>query len=503
MSRLEVVLQNAGAIRGGKKVLRDISWEIRGNEHWAVLGGNGAGKSTLLSIAAGIGWPCSGSYRRYILDGVDQESPIGVRDHIRLLSPDIQDRYGRMGWNPTVRNLVRAGFGETIYPPAGLGPEQEQAAVDVLDLLLMTRFADRRFATLSTGEARKALLARTLVTRPLMLILDECAQALDGRARAGFLDLVDRIARERGTRILWTSHRDREMPGCVHKALVLEQGRAVFKGRKGDAPSIGNTSFLVETGEIEAALPKQGGKVPAVEIRSADVTISGNPVLTGIDLCVAPGQHWGIFGKNGAGKSTLLRLILGEVHPRPGGTVLRFGKGEGEPLHPLRERMGVVSPALQAVYSGKWTVEDIVISGLFGSVGVYQKAGRDALVRARMMAERCGVGELLDRRAETLSYGQLRAALVARALVGGPELLILDEPFVGLSGPWRAGLERLLKELARGGVQIVVASHHPGSIRSFVTHGLVLCQGRIADTGQAADVFSGKAFREVFGQDAG
>ena len=500
MSRLEVVLQNVGAIRGAKRVLRDVSWEIRGNEHWAVLGGNGAGKSTLLSIVAGIGWPCSRSYRQYILDGVGQESPIGVRDRIRLLSPDMQDKYGRMGWNPTVRNLVRAGFGETIYPPAQLAPEQEQAAVEMLDLLEMTRFADRRFITLSTGEARKALLARTLVTSPLMLILDECAQALDGRARTGFLELVDRIAHERGTRILWTSHRDKEVPGCVQKALVLDQGRVVFKGRKEDAPRIAGASFLADSGTFEMPGPAKGG-VPAVEIRSADVTISGNPVLTGIDLCVAPGRHWGIFGKNGAGKSTLLRLILGEVHARPGGEVLRFGKGEGEPLHPLRERMGVVSPALQAAYSGKWTVEDIVLSGLFGSVGVYQQVGRDHTTRARMMAERCGVGELLNRRAETLSYGQLRAALVARALVGGPELLVLDEPFVGLSGPWRAGLERLLGELAKSGVQIVVASHHPESVRSFVTHALVLKAGKIADRGEAAGVFGGEAFREVFGQE--
>jgi molybdate transport system ATP-binding protein len=221
-------------------------------------------------------------------------------------------------------------------------------------------------------------------------------------------------------------------------------------------------------------------------LRGVSVFRDYRPVLRDIDWTLDPGQHWGILGANGSGKSTLLRLLVGDLPAALGGELVRRGHPRGTHIEHWRRRVGFVSPELHAEYLEEVSVLDLVVSGARASIGLdgppnaaERAAALRALARVRLAVDP-------DRRASTLSYGQRRLALVARALVCDPEALFLDEPLTGLDAPMRARMRALLRELAAAGVQLVVAAHHDSDFIPEVTRLLVIRGGRASVRTRAA-----------------
>jgi molybdate transport system ATP-binding protein len=200
-----------------------------------------------------------------------------------------------------------------------------------------------------------------------------------------------------------------------------------------------------------------------------------------VSLTVREGERWTIVGPNGAGKSTLLRLLGGQEQPARG-EIERLGMARAG-VEDLRGRVGLVSPELQARHRFDATGEDVVLSGFAGSIGLAEPPGDGERAAARTAAARLGLLELLPRRILSLSYGELRKLLLARALAPAPEVLLLDEPLAGLDAGARSWVLRVLAEEER--TAIVAVSHHadelpPGADGSARLEGgrLVLAAGR-------------------------
>lgn len=201
-----------------------------------------------------------------------------------------------------------------------------------------------------------------------------------------------------------------------------------------------------------------------VQVEHADFAWDGNEVLRDCNLQVQAGQFLGLLGPNGGGKTTLLRLILGELVPDRG-RVLVFGR-EAHRLGPLRRRLGYVPQRERAEVNFPATALDTVVMGTFSSLGYGRRVTRAQREAALRILELMGIPEVADKPLRQLSGGQQQRVFVARALVNRPELLLVDEPTVGMDVGGQESffeqLEKLQRELQ---MTVIMATHDMDHIR--------------------------------------
>lgn len=226
---------------------------------------------------------------------------------------------------------------------------------------------------------------------------------------------------------------------------------------------------------------------PLLELSGVSLAFGGIDVLADITWSLLPGQHWAVFGPNGAGKSSMARLLAGDLHPCAG-RITRFGLPEPASLWDLRARMGLVAWDIQAQYPGGTTVLDVLLSGFFGSFGLYDEPLEHMRAKAHACLDRLGLSPLAGRPFVSLSQGQARRIMIVRALIHGPEALLLDEPLGGLDPRARGEVLGLLDDLAVQGCQLVMITHNPGELPAAISHGLLLEKGRIVAQGPIEDV---------------
>ncbi len=207
-----------------------------------------------------------------------------------------------------------------------------------------------------------------------------------------------------------------------------------------------------------------------VKVEHVDFGYDGHLVLEDITLTVLESDFMGVIGPNGSGKTTLLKIMLGLIRPLRG-KVRVFG----QPPERGRHLIGYVPQHAELDASFPISVMDVVLIGRLGQapmIGRYRKADRQAAQEAMQEAE---VADLRNRRFGTLSGGQKQRVLMARALVGKPELLLLDEPTASIDGRVEQDIYHLLKKLNEK-VTIVLVSHDVGFISTYVNK--VACVNR-------------------------
>ena len=217
---------------------------------------------------------------------------------------------------------------------------------------------------------------------------------------------------------------------------------------------------------------------PLVRISNATIYRDYRPVIRDLNWTLLPGEHWAVLGANGSGKSTLLSLIYGDLHPALGGTIERAGLAAGDRIEDWKRRVAWVSPELQADHFAAHSLEEVVISGRYASVGLNAPPTVADKRSARRWLEYFGIAELRDRGPRSVSYGQMRLALFARAMANEPELLLLDEPCTGLDGDVRERVLHEVERLARSGTQIVMAVHDADDIVPAVRNVLRIRAGK-------------------------
>ncbi|MDU1673869.1 MAG: ATP-binding cassette domain-containing protein [Veillonella sp.] len=209
----------------------------------------------------------------------------------------------------------------------------------------------------------------------------------------------------------------------------------------------------------------------------------GRPILDNVNWHIEEGEHWALLGLNGAGKSTLLSMLPAYQIPTTG-TLRVFGKEFGKYAWPkIKSRLGFVSSALGQFQStlDKQVVEDIVISGAFSSIGIYQEVAP-------------------GHRFRTLSAGEQRRVLLARSIMANPELLILDEPCSGLDLPAREQFLRTVSTLAaEQQTPIIYVSHQIEEILPFITHVAILREGKMVHAGPKHEILTDDILSDVFG----
>ncbi len=239
-----------------------------------------------------------------------------------------------------------------------------------------------------------------------------------------------------------------------------------------------------------------------LQLSGVSVVRDGAALLTDLTWTVREGERWVVLGPNGAGKTTLLTVAGAGLLPS-GGTARLLGERFGAAdLGELRTRVGLSSAVLADRVPGHERVVDVVVTAAYGVIGRWSGGhDPDDVARARGLLGRVGLRAFADRRFGSLSEGERKRVLLARALMTDPELLLLDEPAAGLDLGAREALLRLLTRLAAdpAGPPTVLVTHHVEEVPVGTTHALLLAKGRAVAAGPVPEVLTGALLSQAFG----
>lgn len=241
---------------------------------------------------------------------------------------------------------------------------------------------------------------------------------------------------------------------------------------------------------------------PYLELCQISAYLGQRRVFHDLNLQLNIGEHTAVLGPNGAGKSALVKLISRTIYPlvEPHASLKLFGQARVN-LWELRRRIGLVSTDLLGQYRPQVKGIDVVLSGWFGSVGL----GRDQEPTTQRrqhtleLMEQLGLIGLIDERFGQLSEGQRRRLLVARALVHGPEVLVLDEPTIALDLKAKHQLLSLLRHLASTGTTLLLVTHQIESIVPEISRCVLIDQGQVVGDGPSDQVLKSQPLSELFG----
>jgi ABC-type molybdenum transport system ATPase subunit/photorepair protein PhrA len=214
-----------------------------------------------------------------------------------------------------------------------------------------------------------------------------------------------------------------------------------------------------------------------VRLSKVHLFVDYRSVLRNLDWQLRRGEHWAVYGANGAGKSSFLKLLYGDLSPALGGRIERAGFPKGTSIDDWKRQVGYVSPELQSDYAINVSVLDLVASGRYASIGLVNEPTTQDRRAAKSWLRFFGLLSVAERRPHELSYGQMRRALIARAMAADARILLLDEPLTGLDPRQRAIMKRLLGRLMKQ-LTLIVAVHHAEDLPRGMTHGLRLHNGR-------------------------
>ncbi len=456
------------------------NWTLKSGEFWVIVGESGSGKSVLARTLAGV--DAKGSNIRCV-KGMERESRENERtawiafEREQLIREELRrnDDSEVMGM-PDEGMLVK-DFLET------------DRARDIAELGALRKLSDRGIRNLSTGEFRQALIAREVGREPSVAVLDEPFEGLDVTARPRLKAMLAEWYRS-GILLVLTVSREEDIPEeATHLALLAENRLAVADrlekalinpdvrrvlGAAGDKnlseAQESNSRMNDDVAEVRfqkiPGPPHAGATIgdTLIQMNNLSLAFNGRPVLKDINWTVHRGESWLVTGPNGSGKTTLMNLISGDEPRGYGQDLSLFGRkrGSGETLADIRRNLSMASAAWQELAPAHSTALEIVESGLHDSLVSVERLNS---FEAELSGKWLKLLQMEKRSNEMffrLSYGERRLAMIARAMIKHPALLILDEPMHGLDGVSRRRVSGLVETLIEDtGTSVLFVSHRP------------------------------------------
>ncbi len=447
------------SLRHGKhyhQVLHEVNFSLQQGEHVVVVGENGAGKSTFLRLLRGEVWATSGNIT-WQHQGQPETSPIMGRRMTALVSHAKQEAYTRFAWRLSGEDVLLTAFSDAELLHFITDATQKRAVQNMAQRLKVTHLLSQEACTLSQGQLRLLLLGRALLKNPAVLLLDEYMDGLDATHGKNILKLLE----ECQCTMVVTAHRAQGIPAWIKQAYHLQAGRLqAFRQQK--APLIPQGLSQQKSGTCSFH-----NAPTLIDIHKGNVFVDRKHILYDISWVWRQGEHWQIVGANGSGKSTFLRLIAGAEYItfEEESHLHRYSfvqKCAGEKVNDLAGmRTGLLSDATQHSYAYDVTGLELALSGIDKVEGVYRTYSEEEYGMAENILQKFRLNTLADRHIRSLSTGQLRRLLLARLLMGAPELVLLDEPFSGLAhASYIAIRDMLEEEVHTRAVHVLLVSHY-------------------------------------------
>lgn len=448
------------------RILDNITWAVEPGDSWVVLGTNASGKSTLAKVLTGEVIPTSGS----INDKPDRIEWVSLESQQELyereLYRDDTDFMDQIDNGTPVRSL--------LAEISSWSPLHDT----LVENLKLATLLDRGYRLLSTGEGRRVMLARSLLSNPDLLILDEPFEGLDKQSREELHAVLNDLVTSGHQLILLINQREDAVSGFSHLA-ILDKGQFLFTGKMPEDLTQ-QWQHLLTLRQHDIDLPERQSDFqlenwpddkPLVELVDGFVQYDETFQFQNFQWQLKKGEHTQVAGQNGCGKSTLLGLITGD-HPqcyRNNLNVLGFKRGQGESIWQIKKHLGYVSGTLHRDYRVSGNVLTAVVSGLTDSIGVYTHVGDTEKKLAKTWLSLIGLAEKWNTPFKSLSMGEQRLVLIARALIKQPPLLILDEPTQGLDDFNRFYVLSIIEKIvANGPTTLLFVSHRQDETMSCI-----------------------------------
>ncbi|KAJ3300767.1 hypothetical protein HK104_003737 [Borealophlyctis nickersoniae] len=393
-----------------------------------------------------------------------------------------QQRFERLDEHdhvPTVKQYLKAG--------AEKGGVSVSLVESVASQLGITDLLDVMFMKLSNGQVRRTRIARALLTKPEILVLDEPFMGLDVENRSEVADILGSVASQGSTRIILLLRPQDEIPKWITHILELEKGMSVrWQGARNEWMGA-ETHRLEGVNKIEEL--KKGRRDSGssetevvVELRNVNVAFEDKPILSDVSWTVHKGERWALMGHNGSGKSTLLSLLLGDNQQAYCNHVALFGmrRGRGVTIWDIKSQTGYLSPELHMYFSKPYTGRQTASTG-FSDVLVLRPTTPAQDETITTLFSEFNATSLLDRPFRQMSTGEQRLVLLIRALVKRPPLLVLDEPFQGMDDDMVRVCKRWLDERLGRDQTLVFVTHHQEEIPGCVDRLIKLEAGKVVE----------------------
>ncbi len=468
------------------RMAQPVDLEIGRGEQVAIAGGNGSGKSMLTDLITG----------RHPLLLRDPEYDFGpgarplVSDNIRYIT--FRDCYGgdndrtyylQQRWNhhdideetPTVGKTLEEAF----LSSGNDTPERRDFQRKIYELFGLNGLLDKYIILLSSGELRKTELAKALFGQPRVLIMDNPFIGLDSATREQLKTLLGELTSTMQLQIVLILSKTDDMPPFITHVIpvsAMTVGRKMTRAEYMQAYGRRPARVLPEEKEKAITLlPYRDDDYHAEEVvRMRDVTIryGERTILQHLDWIIRNGERWSLSGPNGSGKSTLLSLICADNPQGYACDITLFGRsrGSGESIWDIKRHIGYVSPEMHRAYKKDLPAIRIVASGLKDSIGLYVRPTDAEYAVCRWWMDIFGLEDMYERTFLSLSSGEQRLVLLARAFVKDPELLILDEPLHGLDDRNRQLVKDIIEAFCRRRDKtLIMVTHYEEELPPCIT----------------------------------
>ncbi|EOX4797967.1 molybdate ABC transporter ATP-binding protein ModF [Vibrio alginolyticus] len=433
-------------------------WKINTQQSWGIFSADGDIGSLLGDLICDEISPNSGEIE---LNGLSV-AQVSLSEQQRLLERELE--------KDDTDFLDRIDQGSTVYSLILEQSQDTNLTEQLVNDLDLSHLRDSGFRVLSTGETRRVMLARALATQPDLVLLDNPFTGLDIAHRAALARYLHSLSQN--VQLLITFSRESDMPEWINSIALFSAGKldsTMDKSSWDNHPIIGQIKSQSEqqSEEMMSLIRQHQHSTPfnnpIFELKNGAVEYTDKKIFTGLNWRIDKGQHWQVKGPNGCGKSTLLGLIFGD-HPQCySNDIDIFGKkrGTGETIWEIKQHIGMVSSALHLQYRVNCSVLEVILSGFYDSIGLYNQPTRKEMNIANEWLDILHMSQYKKTLFKQLEYGQQRLLLIARAIVKQPTLLILDEPYQGLDFLGRRLVKNTLELIARENLsQLLYVSHY-------------------------------------------
>ena len=536
MKKKLISINNCRIENSKETLIQNINWTYESGQAWLVIGPNGGGKAEFLNALAneaGIRFvgneknegdrPLNQSKSPYFSSFEKSVEIVSLEKAAKIIEEErINDEsdyveggidHGRSG-----RIFISQSLDDSIKKNSSLPEFAKRLEKDPsIKLCGIEKILDRGLKYMSTGEIRRTLLARALISGKKLLILSDPFAGLDKESRTILLEFFNSITERQIKKpennsfphIILAMERWNEIPENISHVIEFSNKEISFCGCKEDYLKKLNQSdknHLTEKKELKDSFyeiiqttskgENSEGTVLSksstsertdlsasskilVEMKNVNVGWGDNRVLKNINWKLFEGNHWLIRGPNGSGKTTFLELITGDNQQVYSNEIYMFGKkrGSGESIWDIKKNLGIVSYRMHVEYRmlGGTSLQNVIISGLRDSIGLYGKASDLEISTAKKWLALAKLQERADENFGNLSYGEQRAVLILRAVVKSPKILILDEPCHGLDENYRFKILELLELIAEQKTTTLLhVTHDPSEMLKCEKHILEL-----------------------------
>lgn len=468
-------IQHSKVLFKGNHAFENLNFSLNQNENWAIIAESGWLQTAFLETIRGNTVIPEGHVERpfastYIQEKSAQKEMHSFRDLIAYVSQkyEFRNKFNQQNFYFQQR-FNSSESGETLTVEEYLqaveskvsGPWTVEGVMGLLDL---ERLKEESLLKLSNGETRRLAIASGLLRQPKLFLMDHPTTGLDVASRTNFGKVLKEIISQ-GVHVILTCAAGEVPEGITDVALLDSKGVE----RAFSAASFSDQQEVIAKKEwnwdlLTSLLSKEDlPEASPVRLENVTITYDQKPILNQVNWEVRAGEKWQLKGPNGSGKSTLISLLIGENPQAYSQNFWLFGRkrGTGESIWDVKRPTGFVAPELARFFPANQTVRKVILSGLFDTMGLFKKVNAEQDTLADKWIELFELEREANQLLSRVSMEKQRWALLARAMIKKPQLLILDEASQGMDEMQRTLFKDTVQKICENSeISLIYVSHY-------------------------------------------